>query len=43
MKVILASQSPRRAAIMDLAGIEYEALPSNYEEILNPDETIEEQ
>ena len=32
MKIILASQSPRRAAILDLAKIDFEVLPSNYEE-----------
>lgn len=35
MKVILASQSPRRAALMDLAQIEYEIFPSNYDEKIN--------
>lgn len=32
MKVILASQSPRRAALLELAKIEFEIFPSNYEE-----------
>lgn len=32
MKVILASQSPRRAAILDLAKIDFEVLPSSYDE-----------
>lgn len=43
MRVILASSSPRRAAIMDLAEIEYEVLPSKFEEILNSDLDVEEQ
>lgn len=32
MKVILASQSPRRAALMDLAQIDYEVIPSSFDE-----------
>ena len=32
MRVILASGSPRRAAIMDLANIDYEVIPSNFDE-----------
>ncbi len=32
MRVILASGSPRRAAIMDLANIDYEIIPSNFDE-----------
>ena len=32
MKVILASQSPRRAALLDLAKIDFEVMPSDYEE-----------
>lgn len=43
MKVILASQSPRRAAILDLAKIDFEVLPSNYEEKLANGLSIEEQ
>ena len=43
MRVILASSSPRRAAIMDLAEIEYEVLPSKFEEILNSALDVEEQ
>lgn len=35
MKIILASQSPRRAALLDLAQIEYEIFPSNFEEKIN--------
>lgn len=43
MRVLLASSSPRKSAIMDLAEIEYEVLPSKYEEILNSDLDVEEQ
>lgn len=43
MKIILASQSPRRAALLDLAKIEYEVIPSNYEEKINNNLNIEEQ
>lgn len=32
MKIILASQSPRRIALLDLAKIEFEVIPSNYVE-----------
>lgn len=42
MKVILASQSPRRAALMDLAQIEYEIFPSNYDEKINSVINLEE-
>lgn len=37
MKIILASASPRRRELLTLAGIEYEVIPSECEEIL-PDE-----
>lgn len=43
MKVILASQSPRKAALLELAQIEYEIFPSNYEEKINDGFNIEEQ
>ena len=43
MRIILASGSPRKSAIMDLAEIEYEVLPSKYEEIIDLDKDIEEQ
>lgn len=43
MKIILASQSPRRAAILDLAKIEFEVLVSNYEEKIDEDLDIPEQ
>ncbi len=42
MKVILASQSPRRAALMDLAQIEYEIFPSHFDEKLNNTIDLEE-
>ena len=32
MKLILASNSPRRAALMELAKIDCEILPSSYDE-----------
>ena len=32
MRIILASKSPRRKELMDLAGFNYEVLPSNSEE-----------
>ena len=43
MKVILASQSPRRAALLDLIKIDFEVLPSSYEEKLDNSLDIEEQ
>ena len=43
MKVILASQSPRRAALLDLAKVDFEIMPSNYEENLKSGFDIEEQ
>lgn len=42
MKVILASQSPRRAALLDLAKIDYEIFPSNYNEKIENVVNIEE-
>jgi len=35
MKVILASQSPRRKELLDEMGIEYEVVPSQFEEKLD--------
>lgn len=32
MKIILASQSPRRKALLDLMGLKFEIIPSNFEE-----------
>lgn len=43
MKIILASRSPRRTALLDLAKIEFEVLPSNYEEKITSGMDIEEQ
>lgn len=43
MKVILASQSPRRAALLDLAKIDFEVMPSDYEEKIKSGMDIEEQ
>lgn len=41
MRIILASKSPRRASIMDLARIDYEIIPSNYEEKIEVTDDIE--
>ena len=38
IKLILASNSPRRKKIMKDMGLEYEVIPSNYDEKLNSDE-----
>ena len=43
MKVILASQSPRRKELMDKLGIEYEIIVSNADETFEEGLTIEEQ
>ncbi|MBO5398385.1 MAG: septum formation protein Maf [Clostridia bacterium] len=43
MKVILASSSPRRKALMDLGRFEYEVLVSDFEEMRNTTLSIEEQ
>ncbi len=43
MKIILASQSPRRAAILDLAKIEFEVLVSNYDEKIKEGLNIQDQ
>lgn len=43
MKVILASQSPRRAALMDLIKIDFEVLPSENEKKIQNGSNIEEQ
>ena len=42
MRIILASRSPRRKELMDLAEFNYEILPSNGEEIWDDNLTIEE-
>ena len=43
MKIILASQSPRRAALLDLAKIDFEVMPSSFEEKIKSGMNIEEQ
>lgn len=43
MKIILASQSPRRAAILDLAKIDFEVFPSTVEENIADGANIESQ
>lgn len=42
MKIILASKSPRRKALMDLAGFDYEILISDVDEIINEEMSLEE-
>lgn len=42
MKIILASQSPRRAALLDLIKVDFEVMPSNYEEKIENKFDIEE-
>lgn len=42
MRIILASKSPRRKELMDLAGFNYEVLPSNSEEKWDDTLSIEE-
>lgn len=43
MKIILASSSPRRRDLMDLAKIEYEAMPSNFDEKVDEKLSLEDQ
>lgn len=43
MKIILASTSPRRKNMMDLLNIKYEIIPSDYDEQLENNITMEEQ
>ena len=43
MKFVLASGSPRRKELLELANIPFEVIPSNAEEILNPDFPPEQQ
>ena len=43
MKIILASQSPRRASLLKLVNIDCEIFPSNYDEAKTPGLTVEEQ
>lgn len=42
MKIILASQSPRRVALMDLAQIDFEVMPSNYNEKIDKTLSLDE-
>ena len=42
MKIILASKSPRRRELMDLAEFNYEVIPSNVDEVWDSNLTIEE-
>lgn len=45
MKIILASASPRRRELMDLAGLSYEVMPSAKEEVIRstvPEEVVKE-
>ncbi len=43
MKIILASSSPRRKDLMTLAKIEYEAMPSNFDEKVDTNLSLEDQ
>ncbi len=43
MKIILASTSPRRKDMMDLAKINYEVMPSDFDEIVDSNLNKEEQ
>ena len=42
MKIILASKSPRRAALLDLIKIDFEVMPSSFKEVINNKLDIEE-
>ncbi len=42
MRIILASKSPRRKELMDLAEFNYEIIPSRCEEVWDDSLTIEE-
>lgn len=42
MKIILASKSPRRRELMDLAEFNYEVIPSSVDEVWDDKLTIEE-
>ena len=42
MKIILASKSPRRRELMDLAEFNYEVIPSNVDEVWDNNLSIEE-
>lgn len=41
MRIILASGSPRRRELLDLAGVSYEVMPSHKEEIISSTEPVE--
>ncbi|MCA9346349.1 septum formation protein Maf [Candidatus Saccharibacteria bacterium] len=42
MKIILASQSPRRKALLELMGLKFEVIPSNFEEYFDDDRPVDE-
>lgn len=42
MKIILASKSPRRAALLDLIKVDFEVMPSSFKEVINNKLDIEE-
>lgn len=42
MKIILASKSPRRAALLDLIKVDFEVMPSSYKEVINSKLDVEE-
>lgn len=42
MKIILASKSPRRAALLDLINVDFEVMPSSYKETINNKLDVEE-
>lgn len=42
MKIILASQSPRRAALLDLIKVDFEVMPSSYKEKIDNNSDVEE-
>ena len=41
MKLILASASPRRKSLMEVLGLDFEIKVSNCEEVINPDNNIQ--
>lgn len=42
MKLILASQSPRRKALLGLMGLKFDVIPSNFEEYFDNSRSVEE-
>jgi septum formation protein len=42
MKIILASQSPRRKVLLELMGLKFEVIPSNFEEYFDETRSVEE-